>query len=179
MVLNAFGTSAFAPQDEVESCRYNPYQQQSYQERFTQQKRQQEYEYEQYEYQNKQRLQENEDFAKTYGLPPPVQSSSRQASRHGVSFEEDFNTGRRSYYDDEHGRYESSRASREKKKKSSQSKSRRRERSVDDDLEGGAFRDSAPHARGSEGSEDESDDSGSDVSVSSDDSDVKIVSLCT
>lgn len=63
--------------------------------------------------------------------------------------------------------------------KYSKSKSRRRERNIDDDLEGGAFRDPASrYEGGSQGSsEDErsDDSSGSDVSVSSDDSDVKII----
>mmetsp|Transcript_17039 Transcript_17039/g.28444 ORF Transcript_17039/g.28444 Transcript_17039/m.28444 type:complete len:537 (-) Transcript_17039:108-1718(-) len=172
MVLNAFGTSAFAPQDE--NSRYNPYQQQSYQEQFMQQKRQQEYEYEQYAYENQQRLQENENFARTYGLPPPAQNNFKKATRHGVTFEDDFNTGRQSYYADEDDRY-NSRGSRGKAKKPSKSKSRRRERSIDDDLEGGAFRESARHEGESSESDEDSDDSGSDVSVSSDDSDVKII----
>mmetsp|Transcript_16981 Transcript_16981/g.31959 ORF Transcript_16981/g.31959 Transcript_16981/m.31959 type:complete len:358 (-) Transcript_16981:104-1177(-) len=62
-----------------------------------------------------------------------------------------------------------------RQKKPSKSKSRRRERSIDDDLEGGAFRESARHEGESSESDEDSDDSGSDVSVSSDDSDVKII----
>ena len=178
MVANAFGTSSY-PQDG--DGRYNPYQQQPYQDQYMQQKLQQQYEFEQYEYENQRRQEEEENsqFAQTYGLPLPKSTNPRKTSRQGhgssVTFEDDYN--RQRYYDDE-ANVHNNRNTGGKYKRSSKSKSRRREKSIDDDLEGGAFRGRVVDDQhdDNDGSISEGSDSDSDLSVSSDDSDVKIVS---
>ena len=173
MVLNAFGTSAFKETEE----RYNPYQQQPYQDQFNQQKRQQQMEYEQYEYEKNQRQNDDEDaqFAQTYGLPIP-QKHSNSNSRHSssVSFEKGY---RDRYYDDDEDHNANGRMKRHIRKGGRKTKY--------NDLEGGDYRDrslkrnnNGGESNGSgSGDDDDDDDSDDHSSVSSEDSDVKIVSL--
>ena len=94
-------------------------------------------------------------------------SGSKKSS--SVSFED---SNRNRYYDD-HGGYSRKHDKKRYKNKSSK-KYGRREYNIDDDLEGGDFRD--PASLSDTKDDDESSDSDSDISVSSEDSDVKIVS---
>lgn len=179
-------TSAFRQQKDefIDDNRYNPYQQQPYQDQYLQQKHKETQLYEQYEYQNHQQQlieeEENAKFSRTYGLPLPPKG------QHGVSFANE--TGRSSRDGDREKHPRSSKEDRYtaeiegsrvmgKKKKA-------RGRIVEDDLEGGDFRERSSfevdhHPKRGEGGEggSESDSDVSDVSVSSDDSDVQIVSL--
>jgi hypothetical protein len=191
MVVNAFGTSAFKQED-----RYNPYQQQSYQEQFTQQKRQQQYEYEQYEYENQQKQyerelwqkeEENAKFAKSYGLPvPPRKSKNKAHDSLAVSFEDD----KQRYYDDAYVHANQHSSKERYKSKDKTKKDSRRRRQQEADLERGRGgdhfgRQGVNNLEGDDDGDGESDSgsgsgsgSGDDdvSSISSEDSDVKIVS---
>lgn len=158
-----------APQNTAADERYNPYQQQSYQEQFLQQKRQQQYEYEKYEYENQQkRLEQYEDdssFARTYGLPSPPTHNKYQHTgpyRSSVRFQD---------YPDDYDNYLDT-------MKSNKNARKYGKKNIDDELEGGDYRDYSEHSRaGSDENDEEEEESDSDVSVSSDDSDVQIVSI--
>lgn len=162
-MLNAFGSSAFRQEEG----------QRQFQEQFMQQKRQQLSQYEQYEYHDqKRRFEEDQwekersniEFAETYGLPP-----APRAARSRTPPLED--SDHRHYIKED--RFRGEKRSNGKKRNSRSHKGRHH---VHDDLEGGRREEREVDSSGSEVDSDSDGDSSGGGSVSSDDSDVQIVS---